>query len=448
MLANAEATHLSDASFHPGDEAMLSSLQRDTFDYFVKETNPENGLVADRDHDGAPASIAAVGMALTAYPVGAARGYLSRTEARARTLTTLRFLWQLPQGTREDDSGHRGFFYHFIDMQAGRRVWNCELSTIDTAILIAGALAAACYFDEPDREETEIRELADALYRRVDWRWAEHGGETVALGWKPRSRFLKYRWHGYDESIIMHVLGLASPTHPLSLHAYHAYLRSFRWRTVEDQQYLHADPLFIHQLSHIWIDFRGIQDDFMRRHGIDYFENSRRATYAQRAYAIRNPNGFVGYGENCWGITASDGPGPAQRRVHGVRRRFYDYLARGIPDGPDDGTLSPWAVATSLPFAPEIVLPALRHLHEIGLRDDCSYGFTASFNPTFGVGRGHRAGWIAPETIAINQGPMALMIENHRSDFLWTLMRRCRPITDGLRLAGFSGGWLDEDSGA
>lgn len=424
------------------DEAMLSTLQRVSFDYFLNETNPENGMVADRDRPGAPASIAAIGMALTAYPVGVARGYISRADARARVHTTLRFLWQLPQGNAEDASGHRGFFYHFLDMQTGRRVWQCELSTIDTAILMAGALTAACYFDEAG-EEGEIRRLADALYRRVDWRWAENHSQTVALGWKPRSRFLRYRWHGYDESLIMQVLGLASPTHPLSPGSYQAYTRSYRWRTVEGQTYLHADPLFIHQLSHIWIDFRGIQDAFMRSHGIDYFENSRRATHAQRAYALRNPKGFAGYGENCWGITASDGPGPAERRIRGVRRRFFDYRARGIPDGPDDGTLSPWAVATSLPFAPEIVLPALRHFHALGLRDDCTYGFTASFNPTFGSGQADDPGWIAPETIGINQGPMALMIENHRSDFLWTLMRNCPTIVEGLRRAGFSGGWLE-----
>lgn len=425
------------------DEAMLSDLQRASFDYFVKQSNPENGLVADRDRPGAPASIAAVGMALSAYPVGVARGYLSRAEARGRVLTTLRFLWHLPQGTQEDDSGHRGFFYHFLDMTSGRRVWNCELSTIDTAILMAGVLAAAMYFDRADRDEAEIRDLADRLYRRVDWRWAEDRSQTVRLGWKPRTRFLRYRWHGYDESLLMYVLGLGSPTHPLSAESYHAYVRSFHWRTVEDQTYLHAGPLFIHQMSHIWIDFRGIRDAFMRAHGIDYFENSRRATYAQRAYAIRNPNGFDGYGADCWGITASDGPGPAVRQIKGVRRRFWAYVARGVPDGPDDGTLSPWAVVASLPFAPEIVLPALRHLHAIGLRDANPYGFTASFNPTFGADRRRSAGWVAPETIGINQGPMALMIENHRSDFLWRLMRGCPHVAAGLRRAGFSGGWLD-----
>lgn len=422
---------------------MLSDLSRVSFDYFIRQGNPENGLVADRDRPGAPASIAAVGMALTAYPVGVARGYIGRPDARKRTLTTLRFLWHLPQGTDEDAGGHRGFFYHFLDMASGRRVWQCELSTIDTAILMAGVLTAAAYFDWDDREEAEIRDLADRLYRRVDWSWAEDGSRTVRLGWKPRSRFLKYRWRGYSEALILYVLGLASPTHPLSAESYHAYVEGFRWRSAEGQDYLHAGPLFIHQMSHIWIDFRGIRDAFMRNHGSDYFENSRRATYAQRAYAIRNPNGFRGYEADCWGITASDGPGPADRRIGGVRRYFYGYLARGIPDGPDDGTLSPWAVAASLPFAPEIVLPALRHLHAIGLRDANPYGFTVSFNPTFRERHGEPAGWVAPETIGINQGPMALMIENHRSEFLWKLMRGCPAIATGLRRAGFSGGWLD-----
>lgn len=425
------------------DEAMLSSLQRASFDYFASEANPENGLVADRTRTGAPASIAAVGMALTVYPVGVTRGYMSRGEARARTLTTLRFLWGLPQGTGEDAGGHRGFFYHFLDMQTGRRVWNCELSTIDTAILIAGVLAAGTYFDWPDPIEAEIRSLADRLYRRVDWRWAEDGNQMVRMGWKPRSGFLRHRWQGYDESLILQIIGLASPTHPLSPGSYDAYAKSFRWRQTDGVDYLHAGPLFIHQMSHIWIDFRGLQDAFLARQGIDLFENGRRAAYAQRAYAIRNPAGFDGYGPDCWGITDSDGPGPAKRRVRGQRRRFYGYRARGVPDGRDDGTLSPWAVAASLPFAPEIVLPALRHFLGLGLGVTGPYGCLPSFNPTFGAKAANEAGWIAPEAIGISQGPVALMIENHRSGFVWRLMRACPYIATGLRRAGFSGGWLD-----
>ena len=190
-------------------------------------------------------------------------------------------------------------------------------------------------------DEREISKLADALYRRVDWQWAQNGGLTVAHGWKPERGFLKSRWEGYSEAILLYVLGLGSPTHALPERSYKAWTRTYRWKKLYGHEFLYAGPLFIHQLSHVWIDFRGIRDDYMRERGIDYFENSRRATFAQQQYAIRNPKRFKGYGEYCWGITASDGPGPATRRIDGVERRFYDYKARSIPYGPDDGTDRP-----------------------------------------------------------------------------------------------------------
>ena len=428
-------------------ETLLADLQRAAFDYFVKKANPDNGLIADRTGAGSPASIAATGLALSVYPVGVARGFMSRADAVARTLATLRFFRNAPHGPEPDATGHRGFYYHFLDMKTGRRVWKCELSTIDTALLLAGVLAAATYFREDDEAEAEIRALADALYRRADWRWAQNGAAMVTHGWRPEKGFLRYHWQGYDEALILYVLGLGSPSFPLPPESYHAWLSGYRWKKIYGREFLYAGPLFIHQLSHIWIDFRGISDAFMRRHGSDYFENSRIATYVQRDYAIRNPRGFAGYGENCWGISASDGPGPLRRRIDGRERRFAGYLARGVPHGPDDGTLSPWAAVASLPFAREIVLPAIAHFRALDLHDGKPYGFTSSFNPTLPAPDGHRRGWVAPDHIGINQGPIVLMIENHRSEFLWRLMRACPYVADGLRKAGFSGGWLDDASG-
>jgi len=428
---------------NPRVDAELDSLQRETFSYFLHETNPQNGLVRDKTAPDWPASIAATGLALAVYPVGVERGLITRAKAIERVLATLRFFWSSRQGPEPDATGYRGFYYHFLDMQAGRRAWQCELSTVDSAILFAGVLTARAYFDSDAPEETEIRTLADALYCRADWSWAQNGGATVTHGWKPESGFLEYRWEGYDEALVLYILGLGSPTHPLREESYAAWASTYEWKSSYGYDYLYAGPLFTHQISHVWIDFRGIQDAFMRGKGIDYFENTRRATYVQQRYAIDNPLEFAGYGKDCWGITASDGPGPETIKVNGIERRFYDYLGRGVPYGPDDGTIGPWAVVASLPFAPEIVLPAIDYLvHEVDLKMGNPYGFKATFNPTYPDKSGNPYGWVSPWHYGINQGPINPMIENYRTGLLWRLMRSCPYVVTGLQRAGFTGGWL------
>ena len=430
----------------PVSEAELDMLQRETFDYFVREANPVNGLIIDKTEANSPASIAATGLALAAYPVGVERGFWTRPAAVERTLATLRFFWGSPQGLEPNATGYRGFYYHFLDMNTGRRAGDCELSTVDSAFLLAGALAAGAYFNSEELDEREIRQLADALYRRCDWVWSQNGKATVTHGWRPESGFIRYRWEGYDEALLLYVLGLGSPTHPLSPDSYAAWLSTYRWEHCYGYDFAYAGPLFTHQLSHIWIDFRGIQDAFMRAKGIDYFENSRRATYVQQRYAIENPRKFVGYGEHCWGITASDGPGPETLKLEGVEREFFDYVGRGVPYGPDDGTVAPWAVLASLPFAPDIVLPAVDFfIHDIKLKDANVYGFKASFNPTHPGKAGVPNGWwISPRHFGLNQGPIVLMIENYRTELPWRLMRGCSYVRIGLRQAGFTGGWLAE----
>ncbi|HSE22594.1 MAG TPA: glucoamylase family protein [Pyrinomonadaceae bacterium] len=423
------------------DEALVK-LQRDTFGYFTNETNLRNGLVPDNTRKGAHSSIAAIGLGLAAYPVGVQQNFISREEAVLRVLTTLRFFWNSPHGPEPDVTGYKGFYYHFLEMESGRRAWRSELSTIDSSILIAGALAAATYFNGETQEETEIRSLADNLYQRMDWSWMLGDDAKVVMGWKPEEGFLPWLWEGYNESILLHVLSLASPTHPLSRETYQAFTRSYDWRTIYGREFLYSGPLFIHQLSHIWIDFRGIQDDFMREKGIDYFENSRRATYIQQEYAIRNPNKFRAYGEYTWGVTASDGPGPSTLVIDGIERHFFDYEARGAPFGPDDGTIAPWAAVAALPFAPEIVLPTLQHFNDAYPAVTSKYGFKCSFNPTFNDGNQGERGWISKGYYGLDQGPIVLMIENYRTGFFWELMKRCPYIVDGLRRAGFTGGWL------
>ncbi len=428
---------------NPTVDAELERLQRKAFSYFMHETNPANGLVIDKTAPDWPASIAATGLALASYPVAVERGFITREAAVERVLATLRFFWNSPQGPEPDATGYHGFYYHFLDMQTGRRAWRCELSTVDSAILLAGAMTSGEYFAADAANEQEIRRLADALYRRVDWRWAQNNGVTLTHGWKPETGFLKFRWEGYDEALVLYVLGLGSPTHPLPEASYAAWASTYEWIESYGYEYLYAGPLFTHQISHVWIDFRGIQDAFMRAKGIDYFENSRRATYVQQQYAIANPLKFVCYSQHCWGITASDGPGPATIKVQGIERPFFDYVGRGVPYGPDDGTLAPWAVVTSLPFAPEIVLPAINYLvREVEWKMDHPYGFKATFNPTFAHNTDNVFGWTSPWHYGINQGPINPMIENYRTGLVWRLMRNCPYIVNGLRRAGFTGGWL------
>ena len=342
-------------------------LQFTTLLYYLHETNPDNGLVRDKTEPNAPASISAIGMALASLPVIVERGVVIREFAAKLARRRLRYLMECPQGPEPDASGYKGFFYHFLDIETGRRVWQCELSTIDSAFLFAGALTVATYFDRDTPDEVEIRRLATTLYERADWEWACDGGLSLTHGWRPENGFIPYRWQGYDEGLLLYILGLGSPSHPLPPESYAAYTATYQWKNIYGRELLYSGPLFTHQLSHMWVDFRGIRDEFMRQHDSDYFENSRQATYVQQEYAIRNPMNFAGYGQHCWGFTASDGPGWVARTIDGVERQFFDYIARGAPFGPDDGTVAPWVVIASLPFAPEIVIPTARSFGRMNL---------------------------------------------------------------------------------
>ena len=288
------------------DDDLLDRLQRGAFGYFVDQTNPANGLVADTSRAGSDASIAVVGFALSSYPVAVQRGWLEREEAATRVLVTLRFFESSPQDSGPDGTGHNGFYYHFLDMRSGKRAGRCELSPIDTSFLVAGILTAAAYFTDATSAEAEIRELARGLVERIDWDWATNGKATVAQGWKPESGFFHYRWQGYNEAALLYVLGLASASHPLPPTSYAAWTRTYQWERIYGSDILYAGPLFIHQFSHAWIDFRKIQDLFMREKGTDYFENARRAVDIQREY-----HGSTRTNANCMVRTA----GVSRRRT-------------------------------------------------------------------------------------------------------------------------------------
>jgi hypothetical protein len=438
----------------PRAVAFLDTLSQRTFAFFWERTDPATGLTPDRWPTPSFSSVAAIGFALTAYPVGVERGYVTRDQARERTLTTLRFLWAAPQGPAAAGvTGYQGFFYHFLNAD-GSRFQTVELSTVDTALLLGGVLFCQQYFDGSDPAELEIRQLVDSLYRRVNWQWAQPRPPGIAMGWYPEQGFHHLDWRGYNEAMLVYILALGSPTYPIDSTAWNLWTADYRWGTFYGQPHLGFGPLFGHQYSHIWIDFRGIRDGYMRGRGIDYFENSRRATIAQREYAIDNPNDWTGYSGTIWGLTASDGPIDTTISVRGTPRLFFTYSARGAAFGEvrDDGTLVPTAAGGSIPFAPEITIPALVAMRELGGNDLFGqYGFLDAFNPTFTfpvpVRHGRvvpNLGWVDSDYLGIDQGPIVAMLENYRSDFVWKLMRQNRYIIKGLRRAGFTGGWLDQ----
>jgi len=401
------------------NEALLDSLQRTAFNYFWYQANPVNGLIRDRSQAGSPCSIAAQGFGITAICIGIEHGWVSREAGRARIKLGMQTLWNGAQGPGASGvNGYKGLFYHFLDINSGNRTWTCELSTIDTALLMAGVLDAKQYFYTTDPGDYEIRALADSLYRRVDWNWSRNNGPAIRMGWKPETGFNTFgNWIGYNEAMILYVLAIGSPTHPVPASTWNTWTSGYWWATYYGQSYLVFPPLFGHQYSHCPIDFRGIPDAYMAARGIDYFENSRRATYAARSYCIANPFGRTGYGENMWGLTASDDPG--------------GYLAHGAPPAQNDnGTITPTAAASSIPFAPEIVLPCLHYMYDNwGWALWGRYGFKDAINPT--------VIWVATDWLGIDQGPIIIMIENYLNGSVWERYMRNADILRGLRLAGF-----------
>ena len=459
----------------PAQAIFAEDLSRRTFDYFWETTSVDKCLAPDRWPANPFSSIAATGFALTAYAVGAERGYVTRGQAAERTLKCVQFYWNAPQGPAATGvSGHKGFFYHFLKNDDGTRFGKTELSTVDTTLLLGGILFAQAYYDRDNATEREIRDLAEKIYRRVDWTFAQRensrirsanggSGKAIAMGWYPErgdgGDFGTHDWIGFNEGMLVYILAAGSPTHAIGKEAWDqgwAAKLEEDWGSYYGYEHLQFEPLFGHQYSHVWVDFRGIQDAFMRGKGIDYFENSRRATLSQRSYAIDNPNKWNSYSGDVWGWTASDGPGHAPGKVvNGIERRFMGYSARGVSSKRvvDDGTIVPTAAGGSIPFAPEVTIPALMNMKAAyGDRLYTRYGFKDAFNPSFTFpGFESRSGtiypdigWVARDHLGIDQGPILAMLENHRSDLIWKTMRKSPHIRNGLKRLGFTGGWLDQ----
>ena len=419
------------------DMAFLDDLQYHTFQYFVNEINPENGLVKDRSTADSPSSIAAVGFAFPVWAIGAERGWISKERARQLTLNSMRYFWNSPQGTEPLATGYKGFYYHFIDMKNGQRVWNCELSTIDTAWLLAGVRFASQYYSGSSEQDSEIRALADSLTFRVDWSFftrpdtMNHPG-SVTMSWRPERGWSPVGWVGYNEALYLYILAAGSGYQDAAS-GYEQWLSHYEWKEpYPELGHAAFPPLFGHQYSHIFVDFRDIQDRYMRDKGIDYFENSRRALLAQRRYAIDNPMQWAGYDSLVWGLTACDGPGI--QHSDDVRQ-FRGYSARGAT-GPadiefDDGTIAPTAVGASVPFAPALTVATLREIkRRYGSKGLWGpYGLRDAFNPTLN--------WIDSDYLGIDQGPIVLMIENFRTGMIWEYCMRDPVIRKGLQVLDF-----------
>lgn len=421
------------AAVDPQTDAMLESIERAHFQFFVDQADPQTGLVKDRSTPASACSIACVGFALTAYPIAANRGWISRQQAASYALRVMTTMDKLPQGPAPGGvGGYRGWFYHFIDMHTGLRMWNSELSTIDTGLMMAGVRFARTYFDRP--EEQPIRDVADHLWNNVQWNWARNGQDTLTMGWNPESGFISARWNAPCEAAVLILQGLGASTDAMPDGSWQAFMRTASAKDLYGQHLMPFPPLFGHQYSHAWVDFRGIRDGFSQQLGCDYFENSRRAVLAQHAYALANPGHWKDYSALDWGLTACDGPGNVTVVVDGQPRKLDGYSARGCPEGPDDGTIAPTAAAASLPFAPELVVPTLQHWRKDRPELWGADGFADAFNPT--------AGWVDDARLGIDQGPIVLMTENYRSGMVWSVMRRDPALRRGLQRAGFGGGWL------
>lgn len=419
------------------DEAMLDSIQKKTFLFFMGEHHPEWGIVRDRTASWAPASIASTGFGIPSFAIGAERGWITRDEAAQITLNMMNFFVNSLQSPDTLASGYKGFYYHFLRMDTGLREWRCELSSVDTGLLMMGILFARNYYDRDNETENQIRSQGSLMLGNIEWDFmmmpdTGNYARQISMGWHPESGLHKMGWSGYNEALFLYILAAGTGLENAK-ESYRSWLSSYKWQTpYEGLSHVAFPPLFGHQFSHCFIDFRGLADEYMRDKGIDYFENSRRATRVQRQYAIDNPHGWVGYDSLCWGVTASDGPGD---KYNFGEREFLGYAGRGT-SGPeynyfDDGTIAPYGPLSSLPFAPEIVIPTIRSINEkMGDKIWGRYGYYDSFNLT--------AGWVNDDFIGIDQGPMLIMIENFRTGLVWNYVMNDPVIQKGLQTLGFS----------
>lgn len=429
-------------------KVFTDDLKKRTFQFFWDRCDPVTFQIDDRYPTVQFSSIAATGFGLATYTVGIHNGYITREAGAGRVLKTLEWLWQSRQGPgKENITGYKGLFYHFLNNGSGTRFKTNELSTIDTGLLMAGILTCQSYFDQNNSSEKRIRELSDSLFLRVEWDWAMNGQASMSMGWHPENGFISSSWDGYNEAMVLLIMAMGSPSHPIPSEAWKTWCSSYKWENFYGYDHLNFSPLFGHQYSHMFIDFRGIQDDYIKSRGIDYFENSRRATLSNRAYCIKNPKGFTDYSDKIWGLTASDGPANETRQFNGKPVSFSTYTARGASALyiSDDGTIVPTAAGGSIPFEPKICIDALREMkNKYGDKLYQKYGFKDAFNPSYTFDPKQPEGWFDIDYLGIDQGPIIIMLENYETGLVWNTLKKNRYIINGLRKAGFTGGWIDK----
>ncbi len=421
----------------PAETLMLDSIQYKTFLYFLNEYDPAKGIVKDRAAKWAPASIAATGFGIPSFAVGVERKWITRKEAANITLNILKFFANSVQSTDTNATGYKGFYYHFLRMNSGTREWKCELSSIDTGILMMGIIFARNYYNMDNETEEQIRSLSATLLGRIDWNFMQMSAtakhpNAISMAWTPEHGLLNHGWSGYNEGLFLYILAAGTGMEDVN-RSYDSWLSTYEWKTpYKGLSHVIFPPLFGHQFSQAFIDFRGLGDKYMKEKGIDYFENSRRATYVQRKYAIDNPKGWVGYDSLCWGVTACDGPGG---EYNFGNKKFEGYAGRGT-SGTDntiaeDGTIAPYGPLSSLPFAPEIVFPTIKSMNEkYGSKIWGKYGYYDSFNLT--------AKWVDSDFLGIDEGPMLIMIENFRTGLVWNYVMKDPAIQKGLEKLGFA----------
>lgn len=381
------------------DDAFLEMVSKTTFEYFRYEVDDESGLIRDRSTPTSPCSIAATGFGLSSYCVAVSHGWMLEYEAYIRILRALRTFDEIQRRTPEN----HGFFYHFIDAHTGERCWNSEVSSVDTAILVAGMLHAAECFPR-----TELMYLAQTINERIDWRWMMNGHATLSHGYTPEEGFLPYHWEGYSEAILMYILALGSPTHPIPVESWKAVTAGYQIGNYDKYSFCccPTGSLFTYQYPHVWVDFHSRHDG-----KLDYWENSRQAVYANYQYCCDNAH-------DIFGLTACDGPDGYRNYGSQPGANIYD------------GTIAPTAAGAAVPFAPEISIPALRTMYErYHAQIWGKYGFRDAFN----LGRN----WWATDYIGIDQGAMLLMIENYRNGGVWSKSMNSSTIQRGLDRAGF-----------